>query len=228
MKVCLVSCFRNATLYIGRYFDQVLGLWVGLTARHHKLHLVMGEGDSLDDTRTQLALEVAPYRFSLVDCTHGGPEFGSAVHPQRFQQLAHVGRCLWAALPADADVVLFVESDLHWNAATLLALLDRLKHYPAIAPMVMLKRPGFPDGTYYDVWAYRKDGQQFSPYPPYFEGWPVEQPVMVDSVGSCLALGAGLASQLQWDERVFPGICQQIYDLGRSVWLDPSLKVYHG
>lgn len=229
MNVCLISCFRNAALYIGRYFEQVAMLRMALAMRSDRLQLVLGEGDSLDDTRHLLDRlgGMNLFRATIVDCAHGGPEFGSVVDIRRFRQLAHVGRCLWAAIPADADAVLYVESDLIWDAATLVKLLDRLEDCPAVAPMVMLQREGWSADTFYDVWAFRKYSKMFNPQPPYFDGWPQVSLVPLGSAGSCVAVRAALARQLVPDERVFPGICEQIYYLNGSVWLDPTLSVYH-
>lgn len=228
MNVCLISCFRNSTPHIGRYFEQVGALEVALMERGDRLHLVLGEGDSVDDTRRLLTLLSAWSSATIVDCAHGGPEFGSVVDVQRFRQLGHVGRCLWAAIPADADQVLYVESDLIWDAATLVRLLDRLEDCPVVAPMVMFRHAwNWPADVFYDVWAFRKNGAHFNPAAPYFEGWPTDQLLQIDSAGSCVAMRAPLARELVWDEQVFVGACAQIYRLGGSVWLDPTLSILH-
>jgi len=233
MKICLCSSFRNSSAYIDRYTDQVIALHKALKRSRHELSVVWGEGDSTDDTRTLLEAAYRAVAISgmgegaIVDCTHGGKEFGSVVNEKRFKQLAYVCNKIWKAIPADSDAVVFVESDLIWDAATMTALIKRLKEYPAVVPMVLLDREGFSDQAFYDVYAYRINGEHFTQAPPYHPHYTPEKPFRVDSAGSCMALGGALARQLKWDVEVFPGICAQIYALGGEVFCDPKLSVVH-
>ena len=224
MNVTLISCFRNAESYIDRYFDQIDHLADSIEMRGDCLNLIWGEGDSTDYTLLQLQRAVRWLNLAtqIVDCTHGGPVFGSVVNEQRFRQLAHVGNCMWKAIPADADVVLYVESDLIWDAETMLRLIDDLQRVPAVAPVVM----ELSTGGFYDTFCFRKDGAQFKKYPPYHPGLTGGM-VELDSAGSCVAMNADLARHLVWDERVFVGICQQIRELGGSLWLNPNLTIHH-
>lgn len=227
MNICLLSAFRNATGYVNRYLDQVGALAVELLDRCDNLSLVWGEGDSTDNTLYHLQKYQAAAGFYIplipvVDCTHGGPVFGSVVNEQRFRQLAHVGNCLWRHIPKDADVVLYVESDLIWDAETMLRLIDDLQRVPAVAPVVM----ELSTGGFYDTYCYRKDGVNFKKYPPYHPALTCGM-VELDSAGSCMAMNAELARHLVWDERVFVGISQQIRDIGASVWLNQELTIYH-
>lgn len=222
MNVCFLSAFRNATSYLNRYFDQVGDLEAALGNRGDNLNLVWGEGDSTDDTL--LWLKSSPYEATIVDCTHGGPVFGSVENAQRFRQLAHVGNCMFKAIPEDTDVVLYVESDLIWDAETLISLIDDLAYVPAVVPMVMEICTG---GLFYDTYCYRKDGERFKKQPPYHPGLTGSGMVELDSAGSCMAMNADLARHLVWDERVFVGICQQIRELGGSLWIDSNLTIHH-
>jgi len=225
----LISCFRNATGYIERYFDQVDRLRDMLTGLGHDFFGVWGEGDSTDKTKRYIHL--FQYDFNLagvvVDCDHGGPEFGSEVNTERFRQLAYVANRMWAHIPADTDIVIDVESDLIWEPETMLTLIDRLQDYPAISPMVWMDGQRFPRTFFYDVWAFRKNGQQFSHYPPYCDGFDADKPFMVDSAGSCMAIRGDLARKLVWDENVFVGISRQIYEHGASLWVDPTVACFH-
>ena len=229
MKVCLCSAFRDSTPYLNRYLTQVAGLDRLLADRGMAFRCVWGEGDSTDETYMALTHSRTIYRYTLVDCTHGGPKFGSVVDAQRFRQLAHVGRGIFAGIPADADVVVWVESDLVWEPATLLALIERVSsgRYPVMAPMVYLRREGWGECDWYDTWATRKDGKHFSHKPPYHNCYMPDRPFMVDSTGSCVAFRGDIARRLIIDERLFPGACEQIYKMGHSVWIDPALSVIH-
>jgi hypothetical protein len=230
MNVTLISCFRNATGYIERYFDQLTDLINELQDRGDWIYVIWGEGDSTDDTKAKLAYNTVWSTDALirdVDCTHGGADYGSVVNTERFRQLAHVGNCMWAHIPQDADAVVYVESDLIWEPEAILTLIDRLQDYPAISPMVYLRRQGFGQNAFYDVWAGRKDGKHFSHYPPYCDGFDPDKPFQVDSMGSCMAIRGTLAKGLIWDEQVFVGICRQLKEQGYGIWIDPTVAVYH-
>lgn len=233
MNITLCSAFRNsvANEHLDKYLEQVTGLHLALSKRGDRLHCVWGEGDSTDDTLAHLrwVAEYAQWPIALVDCTHGGADYPSIVLAERFQQLAQVGRCIWAAIPADADAVVYVESDLIWDAETLVALIDRLADYPAISPMVLLDRKGWGKGvSFYDTFVFRKDGKHFEHYPPYHACYVSNKPFAVDSAGSVMAFRGDIARRIVFGEdTIFLGICQQVYEMGYSVWVDPTLKVIH-
>lgn len=230
MNVTLISCFRNSEHYLGRYFNQVAELFADMSQYEHDMRLIWGEGDSTDRTLEQLLAFQAllPHRVNIVDCTHGGTkDYQGVINEQRFRELGYVGRCMWAHIPADADAVVYVESDIIWQPETLLALINRLDEYPAISPMVYLRRQGWAAHAFYDTFVFRKNGVCFEHYPPYAKGFDDSKPFTVDSAGSCMAIRGDLARGLKWDERVFIGICKQIYDSGESVWVDPAVAIYH-
>lgn len=202
-------------------------LYLTLDARH-RFCCVWGEGDSTDDTRARLTHDSRIWPATIVDCTHGGQEFGSVERTERFRQLAHVGRCIWAAIPADADVVVYVESDLIWDAQTIISLIDRLTDYPAISPMVLLDRKGWAKNAFYDTWgAIGLNGRHFEHHPPYNAGYKPDEPFPVSSMGSCMAMRGDIARRIVVDDRVFQGISAQIWMMGERVWIDPKLIIKH-
>lgn len=230
MNVTILSAFRNASRFIDRYADQVAQLGRALAARGDTLYLVWAEGDSTDGSRAQLgqALDRVGVPGVMIDASHGGSAYGSVVKADRFRQLAHVGRCIWAALPATADVVVYVEADLIWQAATMMALIDQLAAYPAISPMIMLDRDGWPENSFYDTFIFRKDGIHFGHHPPYHACYVADKPFMVDSAGSCMAFRGDIARHLVFGEdTIFLGMCEQIYTMGGSVWVAPGLICLH-
>lgn len=223
MNVTIISCFRDAVGHIDRYCDQMDALQTALRARGDTLTLLLGIGDSTDDTDAMLH-EACLHRLSayLIDVTHGGPKFGSVVDAQRFRQLARMGNTLLARVPAHADVVGIVESDLILDAETLLALIDHTAHVPAIAPLIM-------DGerSFYDIYAFRKNGKHFTKYPPYCE-WLGSDLVQLDSAGSVLFVQAHYARKARLsDGEAIVGFCTGIREHGGSIWCDPTLSVAH-
>ncbi len=232
MNVTLCSAFRNSCGYLDRYLDQVTNLHLVLSERGDRLHCVWGEGDSVDDTLARLVQTARHTKWPVtqVDCTHGGPEFGSVIDPERFRQLGHVGRSIWAAIPANADVVLWVESDLVWEAATLAALIDRLGSFDAVAPAVVLDRTGWPrnNSVFYDTYCFVRHGIRFDHRRPWHPDNDGETPLQMDSVGSCVAMRGYIAKGLLFDDRtIWPDLCRQINDRPAGAWFDPKLTVIH-
>lgn len=225
MNVTVISFFRNATSYIERYFDQMGALAKLLVARGDKLALLLGYGDSTDDTHTMLVREAMFFLHAhLVDVSHGGPVFGSIEDPQRFKQLAGMGNKILQHVDDSADVVGIVESDLIWDAETMVRLIDHIQHYVAVAPMVM-------DGpeSFYDVFAFRADGKRFTKEPPYHRCFDRhERLYQLDSAGSVLFMDAHLARKARFsDGESIVGFCRQITWHGGSIWLDPQASCAH-
>lgn len=224
MNVTLCSAFRNAAPYLSRYFDQCHQLDTLLHQQGHSLRFVWGEGDSTDHTLK--TLQAACYRFkaSIVDCTHGGQVYGSIESWLRFKQLSHVGNVIWAAIPEDTDAVIYVESDLIWEPATLVKLLAALTVYPAVAPMIMDSPPL---ESFYDVWGFRRNGIRFTKrFPFHADFWPHGM-MQLDSAGSCIAIRWKLGQWLSFPDDCFVGFCRLLHEQGGELWLDPSLVCFH-
>lgn len=197
-----------------------------------ELQLILGYGDSNDGTGEALFDECANrFAATLKDVSHGGHNYGSIVHPQRFKQLAFVGNTLWGLIPKDADVVALVESDLIWQGDTLLNLRNHLNlsNLPVIlAPMVY-----HTDMRFYDTWAFRLYGVHFTNHKPYHPALITPEISSrryyeMDSVGSLMFMQGKLARQLHWPERdVVVGLCRIAKGLGAKIILDSFAEVYH-
>ena len=231
MMVALCSAFRDAEEHLGRYFWQALALRQALDKRGDRLHLVIGDGDSVDRTSALLLRYATGPEYTIVDCSHGGPKFGSIVNDERFRQMAYVGNCMLDNVPTDADAVVILDGDLIWDADTILALVGRLAEVPACAPLVLCA--GNPAGYagdgpfFYDIWAFRRNGQKFSPLPPYHPDLGAGL-LQLESAGGCLAIRGDLAREVRFgDADAIVGLCRDIYRRDGSVWVDPGLAVRH-
>lgn len=232
MNVTIISCFRNAVgPQMERYFCQIDALANLLAKRKPWTHLslVLGYGDSTDGTGEML-FEAAADSIGahLIDVSHGGPVFSSIEDPQRFKQLAFVGNKLLANVPADADVVGIVESDLIWEAI----IPAKLIHYlgldgiDAVAPLVLDSPPA---NTFYDSWGFRKDGVRFTKEPPYHASLAhVKFLHQLDSAGSMLFMRGDIARKVRFcEENAIVGLCADITALGGKIWLDADSGIYH-
>ena len=227
MNITLCSSFRNATGYLQRYLRQCDALDTLLYHAGHRLSFIWAEGDSTDSTMK--ALHAARWRFksTIVDATHGGPAFESIVSVKRFAQLAYVANKVWELLPQEAAVVIWAESDLIWEPAMMVRLIERLQEVPVVGPMVFDSPPA---KTYYDVHVHRRNGQQFTKQPPYHadiagaNGGLLE----MDSIGSIVAMRGDVARAV-WVpmEDVLVGTCRMIRELGHKIYLDTGAKCFH-
>lgn len=233
-KYAICSLFGNAVGYIDRYFEQIEGLREQLRQSEPRssLSLILGYGDDIDHTGELLAVYSSEsIGARLIDVSHGGRIIGSFENEERFRQLAKAGNRVLAEIPEDADIAVWLESDLIWNPATMMMLLDRLNHLPAVAPRILhFDNPRLYPGKgpfWYDTFAFRRNGKRFANLPPYHADIANDL-LQVDSAGSCLAMRGALARMVRLtEEDVIYGLCKQIYALGGTIWLDPSLTIYH-
>lgn len=229
--IALCSAFRDAEQSLWGYFAAAGELRRRLASAGDRLHLVIGDGDSVDRTSALLLRYAAEFEHTIVDCSHGGQKYGSIINSDRFRRLAHVGNCMFERIPPDADAVVMLDGDLLWDADTILALVRRLAEVPACAPLVLCA--GNPAGyTYdgpffYDTWAFRRNGRKFKPRPPYHPDLGKDL-LQLESAGGCLAIRGDLARQVRFgDADAIVGLCRDIYQRGGAVWVDPGLAVRH-
>ena len=222
-NITICTPIRDAGKHVQRYLQQCTALDELLYARGDKLSFVWAEGDSVDNTR--MVLDGARFRFNatIVDCAHGGPKYASIVNADRFRQLAYVCNLMMAAVSVSADVVVILDSEYIWQAETLIALIDDVTDDQCMAPMVMHHRTGL----FYDTWAFRRNGVNFTQRPPFHVDLG-DEILQVDSAGSCLAMPGHLARSVNFpSENVIVGLCRQIYEQGGSVWVNPALSISH-
>lgn len=210
--ITVCSIFRDASEHLDRYFHQVAELRLAFDVR-----LALAEGDSHDDTWDALNVYAAPGDL-VVKIDHNGPRFGSVDHPQRWAQIAHVVTGLLGKVDDPGAALIWVEGDLMWDVPTFTRLLDDLARTPtalAVSPLVVTDVNRF-----YDTWGFRKDGQHFNPWHPYFDG-PEDRLVKIDSCGSCFAASpAAYPAVFGWDG-FWP------FTADGDLWLDPTLAVRH-
>lgn len=209
MSVVVCSMFRNSASYLERYFDQMDKLDAEVP-----LHLVLAEGDHTDDTRERLWDYVGRAQILRVD--HGGADHGSVDHPDRWANIATVVRVLVnAAFIYQPTLLVWVESDLIWDTADILRLIEAAKAGRAVAPRVLIEG----STRWYDTWGYRSNGAQFDASPPYCPIPPDDQGyVKIDSCGSCFVAPPNLVEG--WDGH-WP------FTADGQLWLDTGATVRH-
>ncbi len=227
MRVAIGSAFRNASgRHIKTYTKQVYALADMASPLGWTVRIIAAEGDSETAARRQLEANLRGSNqvpAQLVDASHGGPVFGSTEDPARFEALTKVGNTILGAVRETDDVLLYVESDLLWEPATMISLIQRLSDdVKVVAPLV------FAGDMFYDVFAFRKDGERFYGLPPYHKGLKSEGLTEVDSVGSCLAINGLIARQFRMPPGgVLVGWCDAVRKAGHKIWVDANLRINH-
>ena len=242
MKIAAASAFRNSSnQQILRWMSQLVALRAELREHYYcSLRTVAVEGDSTDETAERLqakaARELAPrdIGFQLVTCNHGGPVFGSTEAPERMVALSKVGNAVFDAVRPDDDVLVYVESDLIWDAETIRGLIDyvttRCEDVAEDAPIHVIAPMVFAGDNFYDVFAYRgSDGARFSPFPPYHSSLkPSIELVEVSSAGSCLVMTGEVARCVRIkDDNALVGWCAEARRRGYRIWVAPELRIAH-
>lgn len=236
MNIVIASIFRNSTGYLPFYVERVYQLAAALKLRGHGVRFVWVEGDSTDATWDVLAEErdAAFWPVTLVKREHGGPMWGSVDVDDRWAKLAWVHNGMLAEVKATDDVLLYVESDLMWNNATMLKLLGHLDT-PGVDGVCPLSVIHTSPATFYDTWGHRSGGQKFGHHWPYHPmltrpADPATGLYPMDSAGSCWVVKADVARAATFDGDPPLDIvawCNNMRANGARLWLDPSVKVYH-
>lgn len=205
MNVVLASTFRDSVPYLDRYLEQCSALTEAANAGGIRVSFVWGENDSVDDTRDRL--KQVSGDVAVVDCSTGAPYYRSTeIHAPRWANVAAYCNATLEAVP-DCDALLWVESDLVWDASTLLALLGQVDLGVVAAPV-------YRGEMFYDTYTTRLDGRKFTP--PRDAGL-----IRVDSCAGCIAIRGDLVPKA----RFAPDCCTSFTrDLG-GVWLDTTLSV---
>jgi GT2 family glycosyltransferase len=231
MRIAFGGIWRDsAGGQVARYFSQVAAFRTHLTGDHY-VRVIAVEGDSKDDTwgdleRTAARLQIP---LELIKCDHGKPNYGSSELPDRLEGCQMVMHCVYDHVKPDDEIVVFVETDLIWDPHTIGTLVDVIdrRETDVVAPFVMVG-PNF-----YDIWAYRKDGERFGPFPPYHKDLKPTGMTDVDSVGSCVichgevARTCRVAPDAPWDRSCLVGFCDTARSKGYRVSVMPEWKIRH-
>ena len=223
MKLAIGSAFRNASGNVTAYMRRIRALR-SLLGNDVWIRLIAGEGDSVDNTRSELAIQAnascLPIHF--VECSHGGRVFGSTEEPDRLAALSTVLNAIVTGVEEEDDLFFYVEQDLLWEPQALRDLIVR--HYEAdvLAPLVMAGE------CFYDVWGFRLNGDRFSPFFPFHRRLDhVSGRVLeVDSIGSCALMSGRVAREIRVQNgNAFVGWCEAAKAAGYRIGVVPNIIV---
>lgn len=128
---------------------------------------------------------------------------------------------------AGLDAIRATDQILVCHESDLVSPVDIIQRLLAIPGDVTAGWPMLGD-LFYDTFAYRKDGQMFSNYPPYHPCYRPDKPFEVDSVGSLWAAPSGVflgPHGLRCYKGAVVDLMRNMKGLGMKVMVDPTLKI---
>lgn len=235
MNVAILSLFRNAerTGQVARFMAQAAAMRDDFVSRGDRVRVIAVWGDCVDRTEQALIDAALDHNMALtlVEHTHGGPEFGSTEAPARLVALSAVINAGLEAVRNQDDAVFYVESDLVWEPATVRGLLASLREGAAdlIAPLVYAGTDGNGRPVFYDVFCYRKNGERFGPFHPYHgeldHGGALTP---VDCVGSAFVMSGMVGRDCRiGNAQALMGLCADAWAKGYRVAVDAQMSVVH-
>ena len=210
---------------IARYLDRVKTLQED---GRHAIRVVAVEGDSFDRTAEELVelSSAMGVRLSVETHNHGKRMFASTEDADRMEAMTGVLMAGMGAVAPEDDIVVYVESDLLWNAETIFDLIEiarRKELVDIIAPMIYSA-----PGIFYDIFVYRMNGRRFVPLPPYHSDLSPSGITEIDSVGSCLAMRSEIARTVVPAGKVgLISWCEGARSAGWRIGVDVDLAIKH-
>lgn len=224
-SVTIVSPLRDAANYLDRYISQIKHL----DFDSQNIRIVLVEGDSQDDTLSQLERwQAEDSRIRIVKHDTGRPKFRSVVNAARFAHLAEVFNVGLEAVDQDwTDYVWFLPADVIYDSPILANLLGHNKDH--IAPMFWTKNGS--GLRFYDIWGFTADNKTFKPSTPaWYSQNMSRQPFEVDTVGGAALMRIEIikAGCRFTSKEVDRGLCKMAKAAGFSIWCDPTSHIIHG
>ncbi len=200
---------------------------------HRNIIYIFIEGDSTDKTYDILKSWVERRNGSvLVKLDRGYSPFPNDRDNKRtvyFAGLRNMLINLILSLPLVTEI-LATDANYGWKGD----IIGSLREVGAdiAAPLVVSHKDDLGRYIFYDIWAFRKNGREFSPSYPYIDGMVFDQPVDIDSAGGCYlikrnVLDAGAKYDGNNDcEHV--GFCRNVKSMGFKIKIDPRICVIKG
>lgn len=212
-RVVVLSCWSNDA---GRRLDGRVAHLV--SKLHAGVRLAWLVGDSTDDTFERLHWSIFAHGLegtvTLVQRDTGIRVRG---FEDRIARLSLTLTYMLELVDESDDVAIIHESDLLSPPD----VVERLLAMP-------LPSAGWPvlalNGRelFYDTWAYRVDGANFTNDPPHSPRYRERVPFVVDSAGSVTAWNAADVRRRRVAADAIVGLCR---DVGRPVHVDPTLEI---
>ena len=200
---------------------------------YHNIIYIFIEGDSVDNTYEELQDWLSSrddYVLKKID--RKKPRFPKDKSSGRTKYFAELRNILidFALSISDVSEVLMIDANYGWKG-DLVSML-RNTNAEIAAPLVVMNKNRNGKYLFYDTWAFRKNGSQFSHFYPYIGYSKLTKPVHVDSVGGgYLIKRKVLEANVKYNgdkdcEHV--GFCRKARKKGFSIKINPNVYIMKG
>ena len=229
-KIAIASIIRNEERngHLKKFFDCCQKL-----EKYHNIVYIFIEGDSSDNTYEELQNWLAPRNnYILKKIDRKKPRFPKDKSSGRTKYFAELRNILidFSLSISDISEVLMIDANYGWKGDLVSSL--RNTNADIVAPLVVMNKDHNGKYLFYDTWAFRKNGSQFSRYYPYIGYSKLNKPASVDSVGGgYLIKREVLESNVRYDgdmdcEHV--GFCRRARKKGFSIKINPKVYIMKG
>jgi hypothetical protein len=229
-RVAIASIIRNeeSNGHLKKFFDCCQKL-----EKFHDIIYIFIEGDSSDNTYRELEDWLSSRDdYILKKLDKKKPRFPKDKSSGRTRYFAELRNMLidYALSIPDVSEVLMIDANYGWKGDLVSSLRDI--DADIAAPLVVMNKNNNGKFLFYDTWAFRKNGSQFSHYYPYVGYSKLNKPISVDSVGGGYLINRKvLESNVKYNgdrdcEHV--GFCQKARKKGFSIKINPNVFIMKG
>lgn len=218
-NVMMLSFWRNDT---GKRLRERAEHLLAKTGDGLRWVWVVGDCDPQDRTFVTL--------WNLTYC-HQGKDIqivpiDTGPHPDRYVRLSLSASAGLEYVRPDDDYVLIHESDIVSPPDVVERLLAHAAEGRCPVAGWPILRIDVNTVLFYDIWAYRKDGQLFTNYPPFHTCYRPDRPFEVDSIGTVWLMPAqDIREGVRCHERGCLELSRKFRERGHRIWVDPTLVV---
>ena len=227
-KIAITSIIRNEE-HNGN-LNRFLDCCEKLEQYHKDIVYIFIEGDSSDDTYEILQEWLRPRKdYILKKIDREKPRFNKDKSLERTSYFAELRNMLIDLVLAIPDIVevLMIDANYGWKGDLISSLRDI--NADIVAPLAVMRKDDNGKYLFYDIWAFRKDGKQFSHYYPYTKNLGSDKPIKIDSAGGGYlikrrVLDAGVRYNGDKDcEHV--GFCRKARKKGFTIKINPKAYI---
>lgn len=201
------SIFRDSSSYVYQYFYQMKSFIISFPT-DWKIHLVLLEGDSVDNTYELLEANLKRLKILFGNVTYDLIKFNvnqpmNLTGDSRMQRIATAwNKNLETKIESVLNVV--VESDLIWDGYCMSGMVQHFKPLnTAIAPM-LLHENGPDNLGKYDTWGFKRGEFALDGAPEYWKQTPDDEPndlwLAMEKIGGFVLCDNESMKFVKWDK----------------------------
>lgn len=230
-KIAIASIVRNEehSGNLGRFLECCHDL----EQYHNNIIYIFVEGDSSDKTYDVLKSWVDARDGSILEkVDKGTPVYPKSRDLIRTTKLGELRNRLIELVLSRPDIaeVLMIDASYGWKGDLITALRDI--NADIAAPLNVIYKNVDGNYVFYDIWAYRKNGREFSNFYPYAAGMVFDRPVDIDSAGGgYLIRRAVLEAGARFDGRFdveHVALCNYARGKGFKIRMNPTTYIRKG